>query len=60
MRQAFTIKFQQTMQIQEILRKCRVFTKLWIFLEFLESASILIFSGKSLLMEREVEIILEV
>ena len=47
-------QYWQNMQIQE--RRSKVFTKPWISLEFLESAWILGFSGKSLLREREVEI----
>ena len=51
--QAFTrILIQQTMQIQELSRLSKVFTKPWIFLELLESLL------KSLLKDRMVEIIL--
>ena len=50
---SFYKKIQQTMQIQEISRASK---EIWISLEFLESAWILLFSGKSLLKEREVEI----
>ena len=46
------------MQIQEVSRISKVFPKPWIFLEFLESAWILGFSGKSLLKERIAEMIL--
>ena len=46
------------MQIQELSRISKVFTKPWIFLEFLESAWILGFFGKSLLKGRMAEMIL--
>ena len=46
------------MHIQELSRISKVFTKPWIFLEFLEYALLLGFSGKRLLKERMAEIIL--
>ena len=44
------------MQIQELSRISKVFIKPWIFLEVLEAAWILGFSGKSLQKEIQVDI----